>query len=158
MKVNTPSVSKSPAWKAIKKHKKEIGKTHIRTLFQQDPDRAKRMTLEAAGLFMDYSKNRATDQTFQLLLQLARDCGLRESIDAMFSGEKINITENRAVLHTALRAPAGKKILVDGQDVVPGVHEVLDRMERFSNRVRSGEWKGHTGKRIQNIVNVGIGG
>jgi len=158
MKAKTQSLSKSPAWKAIKKHKKEIGKTHIRTLFQADPDRAKRLTLEVAGLFLDYSKNRINDQTLGLLLDLARDCGLRKSIDAMFNGEKINITENRAVLHTALRAPRGKKILVDGQDVVPGVHEVLDRMERFSNRVRSGEWKGHTGKPIRNIVNVGIGG
>ena len=158
MKDKIPAVSKSPAWKAIKKHKKEIGKTHMRTLFHEDPDRAKRLTLEAAGLFLDYSKNRINDQTLGLLLDLARDCGLRASIDAMFNGEKINITENRAVLHTALRAPRGKKILVDGQDVVPGVHEVLDRMERFSNRVRSGEWKGHTGKRIRNIVNVGIGG
>ena len=158
MKENRLLVTKSQAWKALKRHKKEIGKTHLRELFKKDPDRGKRMNVEAVGLFLDYSKNRVNDQTIQLLIDVAEECGLRESTNAMFNGEKINITENRAVLHTALRAPKGTKVLVDGKDVVPGVHEVLDRMENFSNRVRSGEWKGHTGKRIRNIINIGIGG
>ena len=135
-----------------------MAKEHLRNLFKNDPDRGTRMTVEAVGLFLDYSKNRINDETMKLLIQLAKDCGLKKSIDAMFSGEKINISENRAVLHTALRAPKGTKILVDGKDVVPGVHEVLDKMEKFSNKVRSGEWKGHTGKRIRNVINVGIGG
>ena len=116
------------------------------------------MTVEAAGLFLDYSKNRITDQTLKLLLQLAEESGLRDKIDAMFNGEKINITENRAVLHVALRAPKGATIFVDGKNVVPEVHAVLDKMAEFSNRVRSGEWKGHTGKRIRNVINIGIGG
>lgn len=158
MKENKLLVTKSQAWKALKSHKKEIGKIHLRKLFKKDPGRGKRMNIEALGLFLDYSKNRVNDQTIQLLIDVAEECGLRESINAMFNGEKINITENRAVLHTALRAPKGTKVLVDGKDVVPGVHEVLDRMENFSNRVRSGEWKGHTGKRIRNIINIGIGG
>lgn len=158
MKINKSTLTKSKAWKALKEHKKSIGKKHLRKLFKQDPGRGTRMTAEAVGLFLDYSKNRVTDETLNLLIRLAKDSGLKKSIDAMFSGEKINITEKRAVLHTALRAPKGKQILVDGKDVVPGVHEVLDRMEDFTNRVRSGKWLGHTGKRIRNIVNVGIGG
>ncbi len=130
----------------------------MRSLFSQDPKRGERLTAEAVGLFLDYSKNRVTDETLTLLLQLAAESGLRERIDAMFRGEKINISENRAVLHVALRAPKGESIVVDGEDVVPNVHAVLDKMTAFSNRVRSGEWKGHTGKRIRNVVNVGIGG
>jgi len=131
---------------------------HLRKLFADDPKRGERMTLEAAGLYLDYSKNRVTDKTLQLLLQLAKESGLPARIDAMFRGVKINITENRAVLHVALRAPRGSSIVVDGENVVPRVHAVLDRMADFSNRVRSGTWKGHTGKRIRNIVNIGIGG
>jgi glucose-6-phosphate isomerase len=130
----------------------------LREIFESDPDRGARFTLESAGLYFDYSKNRVTDETLKLLIQLAEESGLRERIDAMFSGEKINITEKRAVLHVALRAPKGSSILVDGKNVVPEVHAVLDKMADFSNRVRSGEWKGHTGKRIRNVINVGIGG
>ena len=131
---------------------------HLRTLFAEDPERGTRMTVEAAGLFLDYSKNRITDDTIRLLIQLAEESGLQERIDAMFRGEKINVTENRAVLHVALRAPREASILVDGENVMPKVHAVLDQMADFSNRVRSGEWKGHTGKRIRNVVNIGIGG
>ena len=158
MKEKKTTGTKSQAWKALKNHQKEIGKEHLRNLFKNDPDRGTRMTVEAVGLFLDYSKNRINDETMELLIQLVKDCGLKKSIEAMFTGEKINISENRAVLHTALRAPKGTKILVDGKDVVPGVHEVLDRMDKFSNLVRNGEWKGHTGKRILNVINVGIGG
>ena len=158
MKENKKSVTISQSWKSLKDHKNEIGEKHLRELFKNDPDRGKRMTVEAVGLFLDYSKNRINDESLNLLIQLAKDSGLKKSIDDMFSGKKINITENRAVLHTALRAPKGTEILVDGKDVVPGVHEVLDRMESFANLVRSGEWKGYTGKRIRNIINVGIGG
>lgn len=147
-----------PAWKALKLHSKKIGKVHMRKLFSKDPERAESMTLRAAGIHLDYSKNRVTSETLGLLFQLAEAAGLRSRIDAMFSGEKINITENRAVLHVALRAPRGSSIMVDGENVVPGVHAVLDKMAEFSARVRSGEWKGHTGKRIRNIVNIGIGG
>ena len=146
------------AWSSLAIHKKEIEREHLRDLFAKDPGRADRFRLEAAGLFLDYSKKRITDKTIRLLLQLADQSSLRERIDAMFRGDKINTTENRAVLHIALRTPKGKSILVDGKDVVPEVHAVLDRMAAFSNRVRSGEWKGHTGKRIRNIVNIGIGG
>ena len=131
---------------------------HLRTLFAEDPGRGTRMTVEASGLFLDYSKNRITDDTIRLLIQLAEESGLQERIDAMFRGEKINVTENRAVLHVALRAPREATILVDGENVMPKVHAVLDQMADFSNRVRSGEWKGHTGKRIRNVVNIGIGG
>ncbi|MGA7412185.1 MAG: glucose-6-phosphate isomerase [Bryobacteraceae bacterium] len=131
---------------------------HLRSLFLEDPKRGERLTAEAAGLFLDYSKNRITDETLKLLLQLAEESGLRERIDAMFRGEKINISENRAVLHVALRAPKGESIVVDGEDVVPNVHAVLDKMADFSNRVRAGDWKGHTGKRIRNVINIGIGG
>jgi glucose-6-phosphate isomerase len=146
------------AWKALETHHEKIKTTPLRSLFSEDPQRADRFTIEAAGLFLDYSKNRITDETRKLLIQLAQESGLRERIDAMFRGEKINITENRAVLHVALRAPKGESIIVDGQDVVPPVHAVLDKMAAFSDRVRSGAWKGHTGKRIRNVINIGIGG
>ncbi|MEA2540466.1 MAG: glucose-6-phosphate isomerase, partial [Acidobacteriaceae bacterium] len=146
------------AWKALETHHDKIKTTPLRSLFADDPQRADRFTIEAAGLFLDYSKNRITDETRKLLLQLAQESGLRERIDAMFRGEKINITENRAVLHVALRAPKGEPIVVDGQDVVPPVHAVLDKMAAFADRVRSGAWKGHTGKRIRNVINIGIGG
>ena len=150
--------TKQSAWKALTAHYKAAAKTHLRELFADDPQRGERMALEAVGLYLDYSKNRVTDETLKLLMQLAQESGLRERIDAMFSGEKINITEKRAVLHVALRAPKNESIVVDGKDVVPEVHAVLDRMADFSNRVRSGEWKGHTGKRMRNVINIGIGG
>ena len=155
--VQTPLTS-LPAWKALQSHYEAIRNRHLRELFQSDPGRGTRLTAEAEGIYFDYSKHRITDETLRLLLDLAEQSGLRERIDAMFSGEKINITEKRAVLHTALRAPKGAVIKVDGENVVPGVHEVLDRMADFSNRVRSGAWKGHTGKRIRNVINIGIGG
>jgi len=154
----TSHLTQRPAWKALASHFQEIGSLHLRDLFAQDSNRGKHLKLEALGLYFDYSKHRINDETIRLLLDLATECGLRERIDAMFRGEKINITENRAVLHVALRAPKGQKILVDGKDVVPDVHEVLDHMSNFANRIRSGEWKGHTGKRIRNVVNIGIGG
>ncbi|HXZ42212.1 MAG TPA: glucose-6-phosphate isomerase [Terriglobales bacterium] len=150
--------AKRRAWKDLGSHYKEIRSLHLRQLFADDPERGERMTVEAVGLYLDYSKNRVTDETLKLLLQLAEESGLRARIDAMFSGEKINVTEKRAVLHTALRAPQGTRILVDGKNVVPEVHAVLDQMADFSERVRSGTWKGHTGKRIRNVVNIGIGG
>jgi glucose-6-phosphate isomerase len=146
------------AWKALEAHYTSIRELHLRKLFADDPKRGERMTAEAVGLYLDYSKNRITDETLKLLLQLAEESGLRERIDAMFRGEKINITENRAVLHVALRAPRGASIVVDGEDVVPQVHAMLDKMADFSNRVRSGGWKGHTGKTIRNVINIGIGG
>ena len=146
------------AWKALEAHYKKIRRLHLRKLFAKDPQRGERLTAEAVGIYLDYSKNRITDETVTLLLQLAEESGLRSRIDAMFRGEKINVTEKRAVLHVALRAPQGQSIVVDGEDVVPQVHAVLDKMADFSNRVRSGEWKGHTGKPIRNVVNVGIGG
>ncbi len=149
---------KQSAWKALTAHYKEVSQFHLRQLFADDPKRGQRLAIEALGLYLDYSKQRVTDETVKLLLQLAEDSGLRERIDAMFSGEKINITEKRAVLHVALRAPKDESILVDGKNVVPEVHAVLDRMTDFSTRVRSGEWKGHTGKRIRNVINIGIGG
>jgi len=152
------STKQAAAWKALESHAATMSRTHMRQLFSEDHTRGQRLALEAVGLYLDYSKNRVTDETLRLLVKLAEDSGLRERIDAMFRGEKINVTEKRAVLHVALRAPKGEKILVDGKDVVPEVHAVLDRMAAFSNRIRSGEWKGHTGKRIQNIVNIGIGG
>ena len=151
-------LTKSKAWKSLATHSREIKKLHLRQLFAQDTKRGERFTAEAAGLFLDYSKNRITDKTLELLLQLAAESGLRGKIDAMFGGEKINVTENRAVLHVALRAPESATILVDGKNVVPDVHAVLDKMADFSNRVRSGEWKGFSGKRIRNIINIGIGG
>src|SRR5205823_14705000 len=134
------------AWKALEAHYQAIKDVHLRALFAEDPQRGEHFTAESAGLYFDYSKHRVTEETIRLLLQLAEECNLRERIDAMFRGEKINTTEQRAVLHVALRAPKGQAIYVDGKDVVPEVHEVLDRMSDFSNRVRSGEWKGHTGK------------
>jgi len=153
-----PPRTKQKAWSALASHYKTVSKLHLRQLFADDPKRGERLAVEAVGLYLDYSKNRVTDETFQLLLQLAEESGLRARIDAMFHGEKINVTEKRAVLHIALRAPRDASIVVDGENVVPKVHAVLDRMADFSNRVRSGEWKGHTGKRIRNVVNVGIGG
>ncbi len=150
--------TKRSAWSALTSHYKTVSKLHLRQLFADDPKRGERMALEAVGLYLDYSKNRVTDETLKLLVQLAEELGLRERIDAMFSGQKINITEKRAVLHIALRAPKDASILVDGKNVVPEVHSVLDKMADFSNRVRSGAWKGHTGKQIRNVVNIGIGG
>ena len=158
MKPTIKPLTQRPAWKALAAHHKQIQKLPLRKLFAEDAKRGQRFTAEAAGLFLDYSKNCVTEKTLKLLLQLAKESSLREKIDAMFRGEKINVTENRAVLHVALRAPKGETILVDGKNVVPEVHAVLDKMTAFSNRVRSGEWKGHTGKRIKNIINVGIGG
>ena len=152
------SLTERPAWKALGAHFETIGKRHLRELFAEDAGRGERLTAEAAGLFLDYSKNRVTDETLGLLVKLAEECGLRGKIDAMFRGDKINVTEGRAVLHVALRAPKDEKIFVDGEDVVPGVHTVLDKMSGFAERVRSGEWKGHTGKRIRNVINIGIGG
>ena len=146
------------SWKALQVHRNDIGERHLRTLFAADATRGERLTAEAAGIYLDYSKNRVTDETVSLLCRLAEECGLRERIDAMFRGDKINVTENRAVLHVALRAPRGTSIVVDGKDVVPEVHAVLDAMTDFANRVRSGAWKGHTGKRIRNVINIGIGG
>jgi glucose-6-phosphate isomerase len=151
-------LTQRPAWKALGAHQKKIQRRHLRELFAADRKRGPRFTAEAAGLFLDYSKNRVTDQTLKLLVQLAKESGLRARMAAMFSGEKINTTEERAVLHVALRAPRGATIFVDGKNVVPDVHAVLDKMAGFANRIRSGQWKGHTGQRIQNIVNIGIGG
>jgi glucose-6-phosphate isomerase len=151
-------LSERQAWNALAAHHQSVRELHLRKLFADDPKRGERMTAEAVGLYLDYSKNRITDETLKLLLQLADECGLRGRINAMFRGEKINITENRAVLHVALRAPRGASIVVDGANVVPQVHAVLDKMADFSNRVRSGAWKGHTGKRIRNVINIGIGG
>jgi len=145
-------------WKRLAAHYQQVRELHLRKLFADDPTRGERMTVEAVGLCLDYSKNRITDETLKLLLQLAEDCGLRGRIEAMFRGDKINVTEDRAVLHVALRAPRGASIVVDGENVVPQVHAVLDKMADFSNRVRSGAWKGHTGKSIRNVINIGIGG
>jgi glucose-6-phosphate isomerase len=147
-----------PAWQALEQHQAEIGDVHLRTLFAGDPDRGERLTAEAAGLYLDYSKNRVTDETIELLLALAGECGVAERRDAMFAGEHINSTEDRAVLHVALRMPRERSLIVDGVDVVKEVHETLDRMAAFCERVRSGEWKGQTGKAIRNVVNIGIGG
>jgi glucose-6-phosphate isomerase len=147
-----------PAWKALAAHQAALRDLKLRKLFADDPARGQRLTAEAAGVFLDYSKNRVTDETIRLLLQLAEESGLRDRIAAMFRGDKINVSENRAVLHVALRAPRDASIVVDGHDVVPDVHAVLDKMTAFANRIRSGEWKGHTGKRIRNVINIGIGG
>ena len=160
-KVKTSSVkplAKRKAWNALKAHYKKLSPVHLRELFRDDPSRGEKFALDAVGIYLDYSKNRITDKTLKLLVELARESGLRERIDAMFRGDKINITENRAGLHVALRAPKDAAILVDGKNVVPDVHAVLDKMTAFSNRVRSGDWNGHTGKLIRNIVNIGIGG
>jgi glucose-6-phosphate isomerase len=151
-------LTKRKAWTALKTHYKTVQPLHLKKVFDDDPKRAEKFTTEGLGIYLDYSKNRITDKTLKLLLELAKESGLRERIDAMFRGDKINITENRAVLHIALRAPKNETILVDGKNVVPDVHAVLDKMSAFCNRVRSGEWKGHTGKRIRNVINVGIGG
>ena len=153
-----PHLMDRPAWRGLKLHHQRVAALHLRELFADDPERGEHLTAEAAGIYLDYSKNRITDETMKLLIRLAEESRLRQRIDAMFKGEKINPTENRAVLHVALRAPRETSIVVDGENVVPGVHEVLDRMAAFSDRVRSGEWKGYTGKRIRNIVNIGIGG
>jgi glucose-6-phosphate isomerase len=158
MTTGTAPLAARPAWKALEAHYQQVRALHLRTLFQDDPGRGERLTAEAVGLYLDYSKNRLTDETLKLLLQLAGESGLRARIDAMFRGEKLNLTENRAVLHVALRAPKGAVIVVDGENVVPQVHAVLDKMADFSHRVRSGAWLGHTGKRIRNVINIGIGG
>jgi glucose-6-phosphate isomerase len=156
--VTKRSATKGQVWKNLATHFRKVRDLHLRQLFAEDPKRGKRMTAEAVGIFFDYSKNRITDETLRLLIQLAKESRLRKRIDAMFRGDKINVTEDRAVLHTALRAPREGSILLDGKNVVPEVHAVLDKMADFSNRIRSGEWKGHTGKRIRNVINIGIGG
>jgi glucose-6-phosphate isomerase len=154
----TPPLRRRPAWAALEAHHRRIGDRHLRDLFAADRGRGERLTLEGAGLFLDYSKNRITDETIPLLVALADECGLRGRIDAMFAGQRINTTEDRAVLHVALRAPRGTRIEVDGADVVPAVHEVLDRMSAFADRVRDGDWTGATGRPIRNVLNIGIGG
>src|SRR6267154_6890854 len=156
--MSASNLTERPAWKALQAHYNQIHNRHLRTLFSEDPKRGERLTVEAAGLYFDYSKHRVTDETMRLLLALAEGVGLRARIDAMFRGDKINVTEKRAVLHVALRAPRGASIIVDGQNVVPAVYDVLDKMATLSNRIRNGEWVGHTGKRIRNIINIGIGG
>jgi len=158
MSTKLTPLTQRPAWKALEEHYQQTSGLHLRTLFAEDTGRGERFAAEAAGIYLDYSKNRVTDETIRLLLELAASSGLRERIDAMFRGEKINVTENRAVLHVALRTPRDESIVVDGENVVPQVHAVLDKMTDFSNRVRSGEWKGYTGKRMRNIINIGIGG
>jgi glucose-6-phosphate isomerase len=158
MQAAVESVIASPAWKALWAHHERVRSLHLRELFAADPARGERMALEEVGIYFDYSKNRITDDTLKLLLDLARQAGLRERIDAMFRGDRINVSERRAVLHVALRAPEGASFLVDGENVVPGVHAVLARMTDFANRVRSGSWRGHTGRRIRNVINIGIGG
>jgi glucose-6-phosphate isomerase len=152
------TLTKRSSWKALASHHRKIAKTHLRELFAEDATRGTRLTLEAAGLYLDYSKNRVTDKTMKLLVELAEDGGLQDKIDAMFRGDRINTTENRAVLHIALRAPLGQQITLDGIDVVPAVHAVLDRMAAFADDVRDGTWRGHTGKRIRHVINIGIGG
>src|SRR5438094_4590236 len=158
MEPKTKSLTERPAWNALVAHHQNVRELHLRKLFEDDPKRGERLTVEAVGLYLDYSKNRVTEETLKLRMQLGEESGLRGRIDAMFRGDKINITENRAVLHVALRAPRGASIVVDGENVVPQVHAVLDKMADFSDRVRSGAWKGYTGKRIRNVINVGIGG
>ncbi|MEP6496278.1 MAG: glucose-6-phosphate isomerase, partial [bacterium] len=153
-----PSLTASPAWAALQAHHRSMADAHLRRLFAADPERGTRLTTEAAGLYLDYSKQRVTDETVRLLTTLADAAGLRGRIDAMFRGDKINVTEQRAVLHVALRAPRGQTIVVDGENVVPAVHAVLDRMAAFAEQIRSGTWTGHTGARIRNVVNIGIGG
>ena len=153
-----PPLTALPAWQALENHAAAMRAVHLRDLFAEDPDRASRFAVEAEGLFLDFSKNRITDATLSLLLELARHSGLQDRIAAMFSGEKINLTENRSVLHVALRAPKTEKIYSDGVDVVPEVHAVLDKMSSFADRVRGGDWKGFTGKRVRNVINIGIGG
>ena len=158
MTIATGRVTERAAWRALEEHHQNNRAVHLRELFARDPQRGERMTAEAAGVYLDYSKNRIADETVPLLVRLAEECGLRARIDAMFRGEPINVSEKRAVLHVALRAPRGASILVDGENVMPAVHSVLDRMTDFANRVRAGSWTGHTGQRIRNVVNIGIGG
>src|SRR6266702_2065748 len=158
MSTKLTPLTQRPSWKALAEHYQKIRDLHLRTLFAQDARRGERFATEAVGIYLDYSKNRITDETIQLLLELAESSGLRERIDAMFKGEEINITEKRAVLHVALRAPRDQSIIVGGVNVVPEVHAVLDKMADFSNRIRSGAWTGYTGKRMRNIINIGIGG
>jgi len=158
MKAKSKPLTENSAWKSLSEHSKEIKRVHLRELFATDAKRGERFTAEEAGLFLDYSKNRINETTLKLLFELAQQCDLRSKMDAMFRGEKINLTENRAVLHIALRSPGNATVEVDGRNVVPEVHAVLDKMTSFCNRIRNGEWKGHTGKRITNVVNVGIGG
>jgi glucose-6-phosphate isomerase len=156
--MSVPALHQRPAWASLKKHYQKIRRAHLRQLFAKDRERGEKLVVEAAGVYFDYSKNRITDETLALLVQLAQESGLREHIDAMFRGDKINTSEKRAVLHVALRAPRGASIMHDGQNVVPEVHAVLDKMAEFADRLRSGDWKGHTGKRIRNVINIGIGG
>jgi glucose-6-phosphate isomerase len=158
MTTSGPQLTKRAAWNALESHYSKIRDLHLRKLFADDPQRGERLNAEAVGIYFDYSKHRITDETLRLLLQLAEESGLRDRIDAMFHGEKINVTEKRAVLHVALRTPKGESIIVDGEDVIPHVHAVLEKMAGFSNRIRNGEWKGYTGKTIRTIINVGIGG
>ena len=158
MTTDNQTLTNCPAWKLLEAHCEQTRDVHLRQLFADDPDRGQRLTAESLGIYLDYSKNRINDETLQLLVKLAEEIGLRDKIDAMFRGDAINVTEQRAVLHVALRSQKGQSIVVDGQDVVPDVHAVLDKMDRFCQRVRSGQWKGHTGNRIRNIVNIGIGG
>jgi glucose-6-phosphate isomerase len=155
---STPPLTQRPSWQALEEHHGQIGTRHLRELFADDPKRGERLTAEGAGLYLDYSKNRVTEETVKLLVALAEECGLHERTEAMFQGERINVSENRSVLHVALRMPKGDSLVVDGVDVVAEVHDVLDRMSAFSERIRSGEWKGYTGRPIRNIVNIGIGG
>jgi glucose-6-phosphate isomerase len=158
MTTSPSALTQRPAWQALEAHSQQIKDVHLRQLFAADPQRGERFAVEAVGMYFDYSKHRITDETIRLLVQLAEACGLRARIDAMFRGERINITEDRAVLHVALRTPKGQSLVVDGEDVVPQVHEVLDKMADFANLVRSGAWKGYTGKRIRHVINIGIGG
>jgi glucose-6-phosphate isomerase len=154
----TTLITETPEWQALARHAADVQVLHLRDLFAADPERGKRLTAEVEGLYIDYSKHRITDETLSLLFALAERAGLRARVNAMFAGEHINVTEDRPVLHVALRAPAGERIQVDGVDVVPDVHAVLHEMADFSDRVRSGAWTGHTGKRVRNVVNIGIGG
>jgi glucose-6-phosphate isomerase len=158
MKSAITTLARRPAWKALAAHFEKMRDLHLRELFAGDGQRGERLMVDAVGLYLDYSKNRITDETVELLVKLAEECDLRTRIEAMFRGKKINLTEGRAVLHIALRAPQGSSIFVDGENVVPQIHALLDKMAEFTNRVRSGEWKGHTGKRIRNVINIGIGG
>ena len=152
------ALRKRPAWSSLEAHHQAMKGLHLRQLFAEDPKRGERLAVEGAGIYLDYSKNRITSETLRLLLQLAQESGLRERIDAMFRGDKINVSEKRAVLHVALRAPRAASIVLDGQNVVPEVHGVLDKMAEFAGRLRGGSWKGHTGKRIRSVINIGIGG
>ena len=158
MSTSVTPLTQLAAWKSLTAHAAKLGSTHLRQLFADDATRGERLTAEAAGIFLDYSKHRITDETLGLFTQLAEESNLRARIDAMFRGDKINLTENRAVLHVALRAPKGESIVVDGEDVVPEVHKVLDKMAAFAESIRSGKWLGYTEKPIRNVVNIGIGG